>query len=77
MHTAEAARGRGIGRVLLAHLLGLAAERGYERVSLETGTTEEFAAARAMYTRAGFVPCGPFGGYQPSPDNCFFTLTLR
>lgn len=76
MHTAEAARGRGIGRALLAHLLGIAAERGYERVSLETGTTEEFAAARAMYARAGFAPCEPFGGYRPSPDNCFFTLLL-
>lgn len=77
MHTSEAARGRGIGRALLTHLLGVARERGYERVSLETGTTEEFAAARALYGRAGFVPCEPFADYKPSPDNYFMTLALR
>ena len=38
MHTAEAARGRGIGRAMLAHLVGVARTRGFRRVSLETGT---------------------------------------
>jgi len=76
MHTSEAARGRGIGRAILTHLLGIARERGYERVSLETGTPDVFAAARALYERAGFLPCQPFGGYQPSPDNYFMSLAL-
>lgn len=76
MHTAEAARGRGIGRAILEHLLGVARERGYRRVSLETGSTEEFVAARAMYERAGFLPGAPFAGYKPSPDNYFMTLAL-
>lgn len=31
MHTAEAARGRGVGRAMLAHLLGVARERGFQR----------------------------------------------
>jgi putative acetyltransferase len=43
MHTAEAARGRGIGRAMLTHLLGVARTRGFRRVSLETGTTAAFA----------------------------------
>lgn len=76
MHTAAAARGRGVGRAMLTHLLDLAAERGYARVSLETGTMAEFAAARALYTSAGFTPCPPFGDYKASPDNCFMTLRL-
>jgi putative acetyltransferase len=76
MHTADAARGRGAGRAMLAHLLGTARSRGYARVSLETGTMAEFAAARALYASAGFRPCEPFGDYQASPDNCFFTITL-
>ena len=76
MHTAEAARGRGIGRAILAHLLELARARGVRRVSLETGTTPAFAPARMMYASAGFVPCGPFADYQPSDDNCFMTLDL-
>jgi len=76
MHTAEAVRGRGIGRAMLTHLLGVARVRGLRRVSLETGTSQAFAAARALYDRAGFVPCGPFSDYQPSDDNCFMTLSL-
>jgi putative acetyltransferase len=76
MHTAEAARGRGIGRAVLAHLLEVARARGFRRVSLETGTTAAFAPARALYQSAGFVACGPFGGYQPSDDNLFMTLEL-
>jgi putative acetyltransferase len=76
MHTAEKARGQGIGRAVLTHLLGVARAEGFRRVSLETGTTPGFAPARALYQRAGFVPCGPFAGYQPSEDNLFLTLEL-
>jgi putative acetyltransferase len=76
MHTAETARGHGIGRAMLTHLLEVAHARGFRRVSLETGTTVGFAAARALYQSAGFVSCGPFGGYQPSEDNLFMTLEL-
>jgi putative acetyltransferase len=77
MHTAEAARGRGIGSAMLAHLLEVARADGIRQVSLETGTTSAFAPARAIYLRAGFVPCGPFGGYQPSEHNMFMTRDLR
>ena len=76
MHTAQSARGRGVGRAMLNHLLAVTRSRGYARVSLETGTMEEFAPARAMYSSAGFTACGPFADYQPSPDNCFMTLAL-
>ncbi len=76
MHTAAEARGRGVGRALLGHLLEAARARGYRRVSLETGTTAGFAAARALYESAGFVPTGPFGGYPVTGDNCFYTRTL-
>lgn len=76
MHTAQAARGRGIGRAMLEHLIGLARDRGCVRVSLETGTMAAFAPARALYASAGFVPCGPFGDYRPSPSNTFMTLWL-
>jgi putative acetyltransferase len=76
MHTADAARGRGVGRAMLNHLLGVARSRGCRRVSLETGTTTEFAPARALYESAGFAFCGPFADYRPSEDNCFMTLEL-
>lgn len=77
MHTAAAARGRGVGRAMLTHLLGVAWSRDYTRVSLETGTMAEFTAARALYSSAGFSPCEPFADYKPSPDNYFMTLVLE
>lgn len=76
MHTAEQARGQGVGRAMLNHLLGVAWERGCRRVSLETGTMDAFAPARSLYASAGFTRCGPFGDYSPSPNTTFMTLCL-
>jgi len=76
MHTAAEARGRGVGRALLRHLLAAARARGYRRVFLETGTTPGFAAARALYESAGFTLTGPFGGYPQTEDNTFYSLAL-
>jgi len=76
MHTAEAARGRGIGRAMLGHLIGVARDRGCRRVSLETGSIDAFAPARSLYASAGFRPCGPFGDYPPGRNNTFMTLSL-
>lgn len=76
MHTVAARRRSGIGRLMLDHLLGECGRRGYQRVLLETGTMDAYAAAKAMYLNAGFVECGPFGGYRPSPSNVFMELEL-
>jgi putative acetyltransferase len=76
MHTAQAARGRGLGRVMVEHLIAVARERGYRRLSLETGSMAEFAAARALYARAGFELCPPFGDYPDSPNSTYMTLLI-
>ncbi|WP_163543575.1 GNAT family N-acetyltransferase [Occultella kanbiaonis] len=76
MRTAPAARGRGVASAVLRRLLGTARERGYGRVSLETGSQEFFAPARSLYTRHGFAPCGPFGSYREDPNSVFMTLEL-
>jgi putative acetyltransferase len=76
MHTVAAARGRGIGRAMVEHLIGVARQRGYRRVSLETGSMAEFAPARALYASAGFSPCAPFGDYRPSRHSTFMTMAL-
>jgi putative acetyltransferase len=73
MHTAAAVRGRGVARALVDRLLAEAAARGIRRVSLECGAGEAFVPARSLYAGAGFVPCGPFGGYRATPDNVFMT----
>lgn len=76
MHTALVARGQGIGRAMLAHLLAVARECGFRRVSLETGSTPAFAPARALYASKGFTACDPFGDYRPSHYSTFMTLNL-
>lgn len=63
MRAAPEFRGRGIGKAILLHLIETARSRGYKRVSLETGNTEPFAAARALYAAHGFSECPPFGNY--------------
>ena len=76
MHTAEAARRRGVGRAMLRHLVEEARAAGMSRVSLETGTSAYFQPAVAMYLAEGFTPCGPFGDYAASAENRFLTLAL-
>jgi putative acetyltransferase len=76
MHTAEAARGQGIGRAIVDHLVGVAREAGYRRVSIETGVGPAFAAARRLYASASFTPCEPFADYAPNPNAAYMTLSL-
>lgn len=76
MRAAPAARGKGVGRALLAHIVGEARQRGYRRLSLETGTASLHAPAISLYRSAGFTSCGAFADYQPSPHNQFFCLDL-
>ena len=76
MHTRAEARGQGVGQAMLAHLLRAAEARGYQRVSLETGTMDAFAAARSLYLKAGFRPCAPFGKYTANPYSVCMTLSL-
>jgi ribosomal protein S18 acetylase RimI-like enzyme len=48
--------------------VGLAVDRGYGRLSLETGSDAHFAAARALYARSGFVEMGRRRGYYSHAD---------
>jgi putative acetyltransferase len=76
MHTAEAARGRGVGSALLRRIMAEALAGGIRRLSLETGSWPYFLPARALYARHGFVECGPFGDYREDPNSIFMTLAL-
>ena len=77
MRTAPWARGRGIASALLQHVVADARERGVVRLSLETGSMDFFAPARALYARSGFEPCAPFGSYVDDPLSVFMTQSLR
>lgn len=76
MHTAEAARGLGVSRAMVDHLVGVARSQGFRRVSLETGSMAAFDPARALYASAGFDPCEPFADYRPSRNSVYMTLAL-
>ena len=76
MHTAEAARGRGVGTAMLRQIIAAARARGMSRLSLETGSWPYFAPAWALYVRHGFVKCAPFGEYREDPNSVFMTLAL-
>ena len=76
MRTPKSIRRRGAGRAMLAHIIDVARQRGYERLSLETGTQPGFAPAQTLYTSFGFTPCAPFADYRDDPHSFFMTLTL-
>lgn len=76
MRTASAHRRRGVAAAVLEHLLHVARERGYRRLSLETGSMAAFAPAHALYARFGFERCGPFADYVDDPNSIFMTRSL-
>jgi putative acetyltransferase len=76
MHTAAIARRAGVGRAMLSHLIGVARDRGFRLLSLETGATAGFRPARALYETAGFTECGAFADYEASPYSTFMELRL-
>lgn len=76
MHVLAELRGQGLARRLLDHLIAAARAEGLARLSLETGSQDSFAAARALYERAGFTECPPFAGYRPDPNSTFMTREL-
>jgi putative acetyltransferase len=76
MHTAQLSRRRGVGSALLHHIIRVARQMGFSRLSLETGSWPYFEPARALYRRHGFVDCPPFGTYVDDPNSVFMTLEL-
>jgi putative acetyltransferase len=76
MRTPANLRRRGAGRAMLEHIIRVARERGYRRLSLETGPMDAFEPARRLYAKFGFTFCAPFGDYVEDPNSVFMTLEL-
>ena len=76
MRTPAMDRGKGSGRAVLDHIISVARQRGYARLSLETGTHPAFEPAHNLYRSHGFVLSGPFGTYGPNPHSVFMALEL-
>lgn len=76
MRTAPAHLRKGVAAAMLDHLIAEGRARGYKRLSLETGSNQPFAPARALYERAGFAPCGPFADYVDTDFSRYYRLEL-
>jgi putative acetyltransferase len=67
---------KGVATALLEHIIDVARARGYERVSLETGSDGPFEGALRFYERHGFEYCEPFADYVLDPFSRFMTRQL-
>ena len=76
MRTDAAHLRKGVGAQMLEHIIATAKARRYQRLSLETGSSEAFDAAHGLYRRHGFEYCPPFGNYVEDPFSRFITLAL-
>ncbi len=76
MRTSDQHLRKGAAAALLDHLIELARARGYQRLSLETGSGTAFEPALALYRRRGFTNGAAFGDYTGSDFNQFLHLDL-
>lgn len=68
--------GKKIGEAMLLHLLNVARQRGYRRVSLETGRGPAFEPALGLYRKHGFINCEAFADYVLDDFSQCLTLKL-
>jgi putative acetyltransferase len=76
MRTAPDHLRKGVAAALLDHIVGVARNCGYRRISLETGSGPAFDPALSLYRRRGFVDGAAFGDYQRTAFNQFLHLDL-
>ncbi|MET4695191.1 GNAT family N-acetyltransferase [Endozoicomonas lisbonensis] len=77
MRTASGFRKKGVASSLLKHIIKISEERGYKRLSLETGSMPFFLAAHRLYEKFGFEYCEPFANYTEDPYSKFMCKTLE
>jgi putative acetyltransferase len=79
MRTVSSHQRKGAGSAILNYLILAAKSRGYDCLSLETGSQEQFIAAQDLYKKRGFVPYEPYEGYEdaePVQGSVFMSYRL-
>ena len=74
MYVVPDQRGRGLSRVVLAHLESLARQLGATRVLLETGSLQP--EAMRLYETSGYVRVEGFGHYRCEPESVSYGKNL-
>jgi putative acetyltransferase len=77
MRTSKAHLRKGVAHILLDYIIMLAIHRGYQKLSLETGTMDDFLPAQKLYLKFGFEECQPFGSYTKDPYSMFMSKNLN
>jgi len=75
MFVSPAARGKGVGRLLLRQLQSIARQQGKSFLRLETGIKQP--EALALYRSHGFKEIAAFGNYRPDPLSLFMEMALE
>ncbi|WP_018932887.1 GNAT family N-acetyltransferase [Gracilibacillus lacisalsi] len=76
MRTATSHLRKGVAKRILQHIMEEAKRRGYQRLSLETGSMKAFEPAKRLYASFGFQYCKPFSDYIEDPNSVFMTKEL-
>ncbi len=76
MRTSSSHLRKGVAKRILEHIIEEAKRRGYQRISLETGSMDAFEPARRLYASFGFKYCKPFSDYMEDPNSIFMTKEL-
>lgn len=76
MRTAQAYLRSGVASQILSHLITVARNRSYRKLSLETGSNAAFHPAHRLYERFGFQPCGPYADYTDDVFSRYYALNL-
>ncbi|AFM40438.1 acetyltransferase [Desulfosporosinus acidiphilus SJ4] len=76
MRTSSFHRRKGVAKGVLQHIIEEAKRRGYQKLSLETGSMDAFEPARKLYIGFGFQYCEPFSDYVEDSNNVFMTKKL-
>lgn len=73
LYVAPAARGHGVGRLLIERVIDAGRRAGYRRLLLDT--LPSMSAAVGLYRSLGFAPIAPYC-FNPVPDALFLALDL-
>ena len=77
MRTARNHLRKGVAKKMLEHIIQIAEQRGYQRLSLETGSMAAFIPAHRLYAQHGFSECAPFADYREDPNSTFMSKQLK